>query len=81
MKKEVKSKEAALADTTLLDDACVDRTNAWEYPHIYVEVTLAILKPDVEAYHDDIESIILEKGFTIIDVSFNSCISFILTAT
>ena len=69
MKKSKKSK-LNVAESSTLDDACIDKTDDWKYPHILVETTLAILKPDVEEHHDDIESHILEKGFNIIHVFY-----------
>ena len=70
MRKVGKSKESKVVNNSLLNDPCIDQTSPWEYSHILVEFTLAILKPDVEAYHDDIEGIIHEKGFSIIHVCF-----------
>lgn len=37
-------------------------------PYIYVERTLAIIKPDAVPFADDIEEIILKNGFFIIQV-------------
>lgn len=37
-------------------------------PQIYVERTLAIIKPDIIHKEDEIEDIILRSGFTIVQV-------------
>ena len=52
-----------------LHEKCQDEVYEWKEPHILVELTLAILKPDVVEYHDEIEDIITRYGFSIIDVS------------
>ena len=38
-------------------------------PHIYVERTLAIIKPDALHKSEEIEDIILRSGFAILQVS------------
>jgi hypothetical protein len=43
-------------------------------PTIYVERTLAIIKPDAVHKSDEIEEIILQHGFTILQVRFVSSI-------
>jgi len=40
-----------------------------EYPHIYVERTLALIKPDAMEKANEIEDIILTSGFQIAQVS------------
>jgi hypothetical protein len=37
-----------------------------EVPHVYVERTLAIIKPDAAHKSEEIEDIILRSGFTIL---------------
>ncbi|ESO00652.1 hypothetical protein HELRODRAFT_82832 [Helobdella robusta] len=49
-----------------VDDECRDDVHLWNEPHIRVETTLAILKPDAFEHHDTIEDVILTNGFTII---------------
>lgn len=51
-------------------EKCQDEVYEWKEPHILVELTLAILKPDVVEHHDEIEDIISRYGFSIIDVSY-----------
>lgn len=41
-----------------------------EVPHVYVERTLAIIKPDAAHKSEEIEDIILRSGFTILQVGF-----------
>jgi len=43
---------------------------AMEPPHIYVERTLAIIKPDAVHKSEEIEDIILRSGFAILQVLF-----------
>lgn len=38
------------------------------HPHIYVERTLALIKPDAVDKEEEIEDIILQAGFTIVQV-------------
>lgn len=45
-------------------------------PHIYVERTLAIIKPDAVHKAEEIEDIILRSGFAILQVCFNVCQKF-----
>ena len=46
-----------------------------ESPFIFVEQTLAIIKPDAIHKADEIEDIILRHGFSILRVSKYSCCS------
>ena len=41
-----------------------------EVPHVYVERTLAIIKPDAAHKSEEIEDIILRSGFSILQVGF-----------
>lgn len=41
------------------------------YPRIYVERTLALIKPDAIHKAEEIEDIILKSGFTILQVGSN----------
>lgn len=41
-------------------------------PRIYVERTLAMIKPDAVGKADEIEEIILQSGFTILQVTMNN---------
>ena len=41
-----------------------------EYPKIFVERTLAIIKPDAVAKTEEIQDIILRSGFAILEVSW-----------
>ena len=41
-----------------------------EPPHIYVERTLAIIKPDAIHKAEEIEDIILRSGFSVLQVIF-----------
>ncbi len=42
------------------------------YPRIYVERTLALVKPDAIHKAEEIEDIILKSGFTILQVGQNA---------
>lgn len=44
-----------------------------EPPHIYVERTLAIIKPDALQKAEEIEDIILRSGFSVLQVFFERC--------
>ena len=46
-----------------------------EHPHIYVERTLAIIKPDAVEKESEIEDIILKSGFQIAQVCFTAKLS------
>ena len=48
-------------------------------PHIYVERTLAIIKPDAVHKAEEIEDIILRSGFAILQVCLNSVHYFLLS--
>ena len=47
----------------------MDKTS---YPRIYVERTLALIKPDAIHKAEEIEDDILKSGFTILQVSLNT---------
>ena len=51
-------------------------TNAMSPPQIYVERTLAIIKPDALDKAEEIEDIVLRNGFTILQVCYLSDIFF-----
>lgn len=48
-------------------------------PQIYVEKTLAIIKPDIVDKEEEIKDIILRSGFTIVQVTMDTMIVFFLS--
>lgn len=48
-----------------------DEPITMEAPHIYVERTLAIIKPDSTYKAEEIEDIILRSGFAVLQVTFS----------
>lgn len=55
--------------SSTIDMEKTEKQMTMEPPHIYVERTLAIIKPDVLHKADEIEDIILRSGFAILQVS------------
>ena len=49
-------------------------TGGGDVPDIVVERTLALIKPDAVHRAEEIEEIILESGFTILQVSLPKCL-------
>lgn len=58
----------------MADETCKEETGKEEespFPRIYVERTLAIIKPDAIHKSEEIEDIILTSGFTILQVGLS----------
>ena len=49
-----------------------DMAPEMEYPKIFVERTLAIVKPDAVVKTEEIQDIILRSGFAILEVTVDS---------
>jgi hypothetical protein len=58
--------DSSLGDSTFADGSSV----TLKTPHIFVERTLAMIKPDAVNKNEEIEDIIQRSGFTILNVGF-----------